>query len=258
MPFSENQVLKNLYRPGIVITSTDPQIERLRETPVEIYTCPSDLPMELVRPAGGCGNACQNVDWWPGSYHANSGRGNGAVTWYLTQELPLPWGTSTVGEYGSKPIHDGWRGPIHACRYINGRIVTNDAPGPEALKNISDGTSATLLAGESTNWQSGVAANPLGRRTMWALTWGNYMMSQTYNQDRTFWGDYPKCTNPPNTPRPPEYVGETAKVCLSGWFSGHTVGMNFVRCDGSMMFINFDTDMQVFALMGSIADEGVF
>ncbi len=263
LPFCENQQLKALYRPGIVITSTDVTTQRLRETPMPMYTCPSDQPMELVTPSGGHPLA-MTVKWWPGSYRAVSGRGTGSDTWYLLENLPAPWGTSLATEYQSKQIHDGWRGPIHGLRLIAGSntvIDTTKGPEQEAIKSISDGTSNTLLAGEATNWMGNDVNNPFGRRTMWANSWGNAIMSQTYAQDRIFWGDYRKCigAEPPlPTPRPLQYVGEDAKLCLSGWFGGHTAGMNFVRCDGSMTFIGFDVDGQTFATQGSVADEGIF
>ena len=75
LPFAENQALKNLYVTGAVMDSrNDPKIKQLRETPVSMYTCPSDMPMELTQPQGGCGTwtsasqtGCSAVWWWPGS-----------------------------------------------------------------------------------------------------------------------------------------------------------------------------------------------
>jgi prepilin-type N-terminal cleavage/methylation domain-containing protein len=274
LPYAENQALKNLYVPGaqmVLNVATDPlypRIKQLRETPVPMYTCPSDLPMELTKPQGGCGT-CTSIDFWPGSYRANAGRGNGSVTWYLTQELPAPWGTNTTPTAMTGPvtppmpaqrIHDGWRGPIHASKVtvVNGRFIfdTAVAPGPEELKNISDGTTNTILAGESTNWATADAANPMGRRTLWALPWGNYIESQTYPSARQFQGSWPKCLAA-RGPADPDN-SDDAKICYSGWFSGHPGGMNFIKCDGSGEFISFEVDLPTFATMGSIADEGVF
>jgi prepilin-type N-terminal cleavage/methylation domain-containing protein len=262
LPFCENQALKNLYVPGAVMTATTgnnaAQIKQLRETPVAMYTCPSDMPMELTTPQGGC-STCTGMQWWPGSYRAVSGRGNGTVTWYLTQDLPAPWGASTVVGNSTKPIHDGWRGPIHGSNVsvTNGRFTyLSTSPGPEPLKGITDGTSNTLLAGESTNWESADPNNLLGRRTLWALPWGNYIMGQTYAQPRQFLGSFQKCSAAGPTAEP--NIGDNAKVCYSGWFGGHTAGMNFIHCDGSGEFISYDVDLQLFATLGSIADEGVY
>ena len=73
-----------------------------------------------------------------------------------------------------------------------GRFVYDKkiAPPPEELQNITDGTSNTFLAGESTNWESAEPQNIMGRRTLWALPWGNFIESQTYAQPRQFLGSY--------------------------------------------------------------------
>jgi prepilin-type N-terminal cleavage/methylation domain-containing protein len=266
LPFAEQTALKALYVSGAVMDNpTDANIKKLRESPVPMYTCPSDLPMELTKPQGGCSN-CVNVDWWPGSYRSVAGRGNGSVTWYLNQELPAPWGTNTTPSAMTgtatppRQIHDGWRGPIHASKVTvtAGKFVfdTGVSPGPENLKSVTDGTSNTLMAGESTNWESKDPANIMGRRTLWALPWGNYIEGQTYPSARQFKGSYLKCQAAAGPADPDN--SDVDKICYSGWFGGHTAGMNFVRVDGSMDFISFDVDLQLFATMGSIGDEGVY
>jgi prepilin-type processing-associated H-X9-DG protein len=45
---------------------------------------------------------------------------------------------------------------------------------------------------------------------------------------------------------------------MSGWFALHPGGMNGVMCDGSVQSIEFEIDRQVWAVMGSIADDGVY
>jgi prepilin-type processing-associated H-X9-DG protein len=176
----------------------------------------------------------------PGSYKANAGRGNGFATWYLRQELPPA--STTAG------IHDGWRGPIHVV--LPKGVQLNDGIMhlvQEPLKAISDGTTNTLLAGESTNMF-------LPRRAFWAYTWGNFVMSQPTPQDRSLWGDFEKCAALDGGAN---YPGNDDKTCHSGWFSNHSGGMNAAMCDGSVTWIEFDVDLNAFAVMGSIADEGV-
>ena len=259
LPFCENQALRSLYITGAKMDDDkDVRIKQLRETPVPMYTCPSDFPMQFTRPAGGC-TKCQTMDWWPGSYRGNAGRGTGDMTWYLNENLPSPWGGGDGGKEGtSSAIHGGWRGPIHASNVsvTAGRFVfnTGKAPGPENLKGITDGLSNTLLAGESTNQTSALDpdTNPFGRRTLWALPWGNYIESMTYAQPRIFLGSVKQCFAAAGA------IGANDKVCYSSWFSGHPQGMNFVKCDGSLDFISFDIDGKTFAVMGSIGDEGVY
>jgi prepilin-type N-terminal cleavage/methylation domain-containing protein len=262
MPFSENQQLKALYRPNLDISSNDIQVKQLRETPVPAYSCPSDYPMELTLPASG--PATGIINFWPGSYRANAGRGNGHVTWYLWEDLPTPLmndGNSASRANATYQIHDGWRGPMHAVRQKPG------APGqvdrswplvPEGIKNITDGTSNTLLIGESTNRNTIPNGNntEFARRTLWAYSWGNYSSSQTTPQDRTLWGDYGRCTAIGEGAEP--YTGTSQRACMSGWHALHTAGMNTTNCDGSVQFVSFEIDLKLWATMGSIADEGVY
>jgi prepilin-type N-terminal cleavage/methylation domain-containing protein/prepilin-type processing-associated H-X9-DG protein len=247
LPFAENTALKQLYLPkvnGTTVPITAPAAKAFRETQVPMYTCPSDFPFELEFPHSG--PAAGSVQFMPGSYRANAGRGNGHVTWYLAEDLPSLSETR-------EGIHDGWRGPMHA-------VWTNKQSPPlpmelrqEALKAITDGTTNTILAAESTN----VFAP---RRSFWAYTWGNAVASQPTPYAGTLLGDWCRCS--PSgangcSPATGVVYGTSNRACMSGWYSGHPNGMNSVMCDGSVNFISWDIDMDTFIVMGSIADEGV-
>ena len=109
--------------------------------------------------------------------------------------------------------------------------------------------SKTLLVAESTNIFP-------RRCTFWAYTWGNYLLSQTMTQPRTFSGDYCACQDlgevpTPNTP----ITGRSFRTCMSAWYSNHPGGMNAQLCDGSGKRISFEIDLNVFAALGSIAGE---
>jgi len=211
MPYAEDDTLKNLYVPKnpttgapIPVTSTDVATTKFRETLVPLFNCPSDFEQVLAMPHSGPGDG---INFRTSSYRANAGRGDGVVTWYLMEGIP----SNTAGGPG---LNKGWRGPVHA-------VCTGTPPAGqyilkvENIKAITDGTTRTLLLGESTNLET-------RRRTFWAYTWGNYLMSQP--------------------------------ACMSGWYSNHTGGMNSIFCDGSGRFLSFDVDMTVFAGIGSIAN----
>ncbi len=57
----------------------------------------------------------------------------------------------------------------------------------ESLKNIEDGTSHTLMAGESASHTK------LEYRTLWAYSHSFFSLSATIPQARTLWGDYDRC-----------------------------------------------------------------
>lgn len=254
LAYAENSTLKNLYLPSVggtpipITHPTDPGAKAFRETHAEMYTCPSDFPMELAMPQSGPG-ADNRLEFRPGSYRGNAGRSDGITTWYLRE-------STSPGSFTS-PLHEGWRGPMHA-------VLEPAVPGQpfltrEPLKAITDGLTNTMLAGESTN----VFAP---RRTFWAYTYGNAVLSQTTPNAATLYGDWCRCANPsqgsgadasvcpPSGATGPAY-GLSNRSCMSGWFSGHPSGMNMVMCDGSVNFMSWDIDLDAFIVKGSIADE---
>jgi prepilin-type N-terminal cleavage/methylation domain-containing protein/prepilin-type processing-associated H-X9-DG protein len=262
MAYAENSALKELYKTKVggantSIVANDPGAKAFRESPAEMYTCPSDFPMELAFPQSGPGTG---VQFYPGSYRGNAGRGDGDVTWYLWEGIPAQ------GTVGASGIHDGWRGPLHTVLRDGGKHIMAIRPTEpllwlkqEPLKAITDGTTKTLLVAESTN----VFAP---RRTFWAYTYGNAVLSQPTPFAPTLYGDWCRCANagqgstasaaacPPSGGTGAVY-GSSNRSCMSGWFSGHPSGMNAGMCDGSVDFVSWDIDLDAFIVMGSVADE---
>lgn len=262
MPYVEDSSLQSLYDRKVVMTSSTQK--EFRETFIPLFHCPSDFQSVLIRPQNGPAIQ-QDREGGPffrtSSYRGNAGRGIPAgtapvsVSWYLGHDLD-----HDVVEFG-------WRGPLHAVAAIdsdpntpgNQRFQPNadDVNGhiflqlrPEKLKNITDGTSKTLLLGETTNRRD-------DRRTAWAYSWGNYVLSQGWtgkdgeDLPATFNGDYDLCLSTARgTPPAPSHHQEQ---CQAGWFSGHTNGMNVQMCDGSGTFLSFDVESRILAYMASIA-----
>ncbi len=256
LAYAENTQTKDLYNPSattpptpVTLTNTgDAQFTRVkqfRESSLPMYQCPSDFPFELTPPHSGPGAG--TMDFMPGSYRGCAGRGNGVVTWYLYERV--------------ESVPESWRGPLHMVLRANAPGAAN-APyklEKESIRTITDGTSNTLLVAESTN-----DFGP--RRTLWAYSYGNSILSQTTPHAPTLYGSWCRCSpagaagcgtgNQPPASGPT--YGESNRACMSGWFANHTGGMNAAMCDGSVSVINFEIDLQTFAVMGSIADEGVF
>jgi prepilin-type processing-associated H-X9-DG protein len=246
MPYAEDSALRDLYDPSIAITATtpagDPKVQKakqFRETQVALYTCPSDFPMELGQPESGPGTGLM---FMTGSYRGNAGRGDGSVTWYLYEDIPVATATPPNR-------NKGWRGPMHAILAPGATPPTTYVLRLEKVKDIVDGTTKTMLIGESTNVKT-------ARRTLGAYTWGNYLLSQPTPHALTLLGDFCRCS-PAGTsgcsPATGVAYGTSNRACHSGWFSNHPGGMNTVYCDGSVRFLSFDIDMNVFAPLGSIA-----
>jgi prepilin-type N-terminal cleavage/methylation domain-containing protein/prepilin-type processing-associated H-X9-DG protein len=251
MPYAEDDAIKSLYIPkpagsatGIdVLNTTDLKIKQFRETLIPLYVCPSDYEMELGFPLGG--PAGGNIAFRSSSYKGNAGRGDGSVTWYLMEDLP-PADGSRVNPSGR---NKGWRGPLHAVPLV-GSAAASSYLRPEKIKDITDGTSKTLLVAEGTNLFS-------GRRCYWAYTWGNYLLGQPTPHAPTLLGDFCRCS-PPGTAGCEAATGVaygvSNRACHSGWGSNHPGGMNALMCDGSVDFLSFDIDLHTFSCMGSISN----
>jgi prepilin-type N-terminal cleavage/methylation domain-containing protein len=263
MPFAEDNALRDLY-PNPTIPVFDPSLKQFRETFVPLYHCPSDYESEVLIPVYGPQTDSTKNDtiddvaastnttaarYRTSSYRGNAGRSDGTVTWYNYEDVP-PSNAPGTG------LNKGWRGPLH-CEIIQAPLAAaQPAAGvyilrQEGIKDIIDGTSKTLLVAESTN-----AYNR--RRTLWAYTFGTYIMSQTTMHPPTLLGDYCACVapgsnNPPCAVATGSSFGKSDRACKGAWGSMHKTGMNGVMCDGSGTWISFDVDLNVFTAMGSIA-----
>jgi type II secretory pathway pseudopilin PulG len=244
LPYMERDALFQLYNPAK--SCGDIANRSFREQHIAEYSCPSDFEPELLLPESGPEGGWTNQDrlnprlWRTSSYRGMAGRSDGMTIWPLAQYLP----TSTSS---NAPIPYGWRGPLHAVRVGGQDFVAAGQPNvalkSESFSNITDGTSKTILIGEQTNLYN-------LRRTFWAYTFGNYIVSQAIPQPRIFSGSFNACTNIPGLPGGPA-------PCMWSWYSNHPGGMNIQKCDGSGGWINFDIDVFVFSSLGSIAGEEV-
>ncbi len=216
LPYAEDSALRDLY-PNPSVPIHDPSLQKFRETFVPMFHCPSDLMSEVIIPAHGPPNN-QNISdaaaesdntsprYRTGSYRGNAGRSDGFTTWYLYEDIPpANGGPSTRGTGLTKY----WRGPLHAVVIKGGPPVTGKYElRQESFRTITDGTSKTLLAAESTK----IDYNR--RRTFWAYTFGTFILSQAVPQPRVFMGEYRQCeamaeSGTPNTP----VTGTAARVC---------------------------------------------
>lgn len=267
MPYAEDTALHALYPdPSIPVyyggnNPTDANgnaMKQFRETHVPLYHCPSDYQSEVLVPAYGPlddsakNDTISDVDadfnraaprYRTGSYRGNAGRSDGVVTWYLIEPAAGPG------------VPKGWRGPLHAVISKGGTLPGGTWPTlrEEGTKGITDGTSKTLLTAESTNRYN-------RRRTFWAYTFGTFIMSQTTTFAPTLLADYCACVAP-GTNKPPTgpcasatgaAYGSADRACKGGWGSNHPGGLNSQYCDGSVTFLAFDIDLNVFAAKGSI------
>ncbi|HTU25406.1 MAG TPA: DUF1559 domain-containing protein, partial [Pirellulales bacterium] len=190
---------------------------------VATYACPSDqYTNQLTIPAAGPAGAL-SLPYMPGSYRAMCGRSDGTV--FL--------------DNGSHPLNNyspSWRGPIHTTGVSN--------LGAEQIASIIDGTSNTLMAGESTT-MGGTSSTNVYYRTFWAYSYASGSLSSATAQARTLLPDYGTCQADGG-------VGGGAP-CLRNWGSLHPGGFSFVFCDGAVRFLAAEIDLTLFGNMSTIA-----
>jgi len=218
-----------------------PNNKRLRETFVPVYMCPSDQDLhQLWQPESGDGTG---VFWATGSYRGMSGWSpgtNGQTFWdnveYHDKELTLP----------------AWsRGPLHA---VTTSTTAKLNPKAVRIKDITDGTSNTLLVGEyhtaSRPWTtptSGIEKAQV-RRTLWAYAYTSYNQSSAVADSATLIPDYMKCV---------AIQSGDGHNCKRGWGSLHAGNIiQFAYCDGSVTQVSQDIDISLFGELGTIASDG--
>ena len=216
LPYLEQKSLYDSY--DMTVSNESAENRQLRETPVNTYACPSDVGTdELIVPTFGPAAPWNlNVAYMPGSYRGVSGRSDGKVflDWSLDASYP----------------HD-WRGPLHVVGVLG---LT-----AERIADIEDGSSNTLMVGESTTRTSPQL------RTLWAYSYAFYSLSATTPQARVLYGDYDRCQ---------EEGGDGHSLpCKRGWGSCHDGGMNFLLCDGAVRFVAQGIDVDLFAELGTLS-----
>lgn len=238
LPYIEDAAVRSLYDSNIDVM--DPKFKVFRETPIQVYTCPSDFASTLAVPHSGPAKNTQ-IQFRTSSYRGNAGRtGDGRGTWYLGED---------IGN-AMNPVE--FRGPLTAVVDRRVNFNPNNQAGktlsklrPCKIRDIKDGTTKTMLIGESTNLLD-------RRRTFWAYaSWGNYILSQGNEFPSIFSGNYD--TNLTKVDGGCRQTGAHPRTCMSAWYSGHQGGMNICLCDGSVRFMPFEVDLAAFAALTSIA-----
>lgn len=227
LPYMELSPLYDLWDPTVDFVHLNNQ--RLRETFVPSYTCPSDSDTNVIgEPETGPGIGLM---WAPGSYRAVSGHS-------LGQEEQHYWDNANCMKLENAPAMPDWsRGMMHVV--ISGPD-SNRKLKPVKLSQVTDGASKTLMVGEyhTRTFQL--------RRTFWAYAYTSYNQSSTFIESRTLIPDYERCV---------AIGGGGFHTCKRAWGSFHAGEViQFVYGDGSVHVIHPDVDMNEFALWGAIAD----
>jgi prepilin-type N-terminal cleavage/methylation domain-containing protein len=206
LPYLEQGNAYQLYDFGR--GNSDPHNMQVVSQRIPHYLCPSAALRRAVPIRG-----CDANDRAPGTYAVSTGSGN-------------PWGT-----YASGSPHNG--------------AIVNIGSGTTGFRDILDGTSHTLLVGESA-WNIGdylFRFGPCQGQQRWGFTY----WSSPYPLSTAF------TTMPPFNPK------SGGSAVLTRFRSDHVGGIvNFVLCDGSVRPISDSIHPRVLDALGTRAGGEVF
>jgi prepilin-type N-terminal cleavage/methylation domain-containing protein len=246
LPFIEEQALFDKYdfdepNESAVDADKDGLVNSfVREANIAVHDCPTDEETNLNEmPASGPGTG---VRYNRGSYRGNAG--------LCTTQSGAFWDSSSQ----QNKVYVRERGPLPGIgkMYVNPWVANpveqTNAPWsltePVKLKDITDGTSSTLLLGEKSH--RGIFPESPRRRTFWAYTYTSYQRSLTFLQTRSIISDYDRCLQ----------VGGAFgdDPCKRSWGSLHAGGFTIALCDGSCRYIPESIDIFLFGAMSTIAN----
>jgi prepilin-type N-terminal cleavage/methylation domain-containing protein/prepilin-type processing-associated H-X9-DG protein len=252
LPFMEEQALYLQYRQDLL--NTDP-INRLNvgQQRMVKYECPSDPVRNKLEPPASGPDTTNN--WRHGSYRAVSGICGNVVSYGA-------WDTFEPQLWPNNTLDRAWRGVLHATNTTyNGvpafNIQDSSAPSattsqmgpPEQMRNITDGTSNTLMVGECT------FIDVTRRGTFWAYTYASYNQSSICDESRQLNHKYGN-TTPTPLPNGTGCAGSPGRdadqKCKRAFGSLHNNMINFVMADGSIRSISYNVDLSLLRPMASI------
>ncbi len=204
----------------------------------DCYTCPSDQPSAHYEGLAGK-VTCHN-------YVANYGN-TGFVVGAYGDTVAGPVKTMFGIEFKGAPFTiSGWR--------------TDEPNHPDhhpillySIRDISDGTSNTLMFSETVQGQPGSRGSDLRGFSWWGYASGfeTYLTPNSPEPDVMQDGWYCDPTGPGN---PPCTSHSTSRPMTMAARSRHPGGVNTSNCDGSTRFVSNDVDRHVWLLMGSSQD----
>jgi len=215
LPHVEQDDVYRLFNPDSFLE--DPPNQQLRESPVDLYVCPSDIDARRTdQPIAGPGAGLQ---FRRGSYRASTGLGDGEDDSWVG-----PHRTAAAYRLPARS-----RGAMYNIGYVQ--------YGQVSLAQIRDGTTNTLLIGEH------YTSTEPRRRSFWAYGWAAFNKSEITPESRILLNNYERCVA----------VGGSTHGCKRMWGSGHPGVTQFTFCDGSVHALSMAIDIDVLGHLATIA-----
>jgi prepilin-type N-terminal cleavage/methylation domain-containing protein/prepilin-type processing-associated H-X9-DG protein len=240
LPYLEQDSLYRRFDP--TVPNHHPNNKFVREQYVKGYNCPSNPQAnQLFVPTSGPGASGNPGGYGPQNYMTGSYRAvNGSsdfVGWW-DNEI---WVNMANPQALRGVMH--WTWTPNRAFYTGAAVVpARQAAGRERISSITDGTSNTLMVGES--YLAFLADTR--RTTFWAYANNSFNQQSVVPQSRTIGKTRAECLA----------IGGVAgaEPCNRAiWGSLHPGGFNFTFCDGSVRFLSYNIDLNQFARMATIA-----
>lgn len=243
LPYIEQDNVSKLYDPTKGYTDTTPNNggpsnAQVINSPLKVFSCPSD------------GKDKGTVTGW-GSYSWSGGNNGSQLSTDSSSEYfgyPIDGNTGINSYVPTK----NWEGGYHDGAIINSR------EGKITWLNITDGTSNTVLAGE-TAWVLEEMPNGTFGNTVWGAA--HYPRSHVSTNVRLNTKKSPGGCNPnigsgarARTPVPLTDPTNWINGGCFGFRSAHLGGVNFVFCDGSVKFLRDTISHRTYMALGSRAN----
>jgi prepilin-type N-terminal cleavage/methylation domain-containing protein/prepilin-type processing-associated H-X9-DG protein len=237
LPYIEQDNLYKLYNFDLPPPqgNNENQPDAAISTLVHLFVCPTDP--DAFQPRHPYGGPGAGRNYMPSNYKAVEGviPSNPYADKYWDRYDNAGW----LMDQG----HQKKRGVLHVSR-----TSTNWVLAAESIKDITDGTSNTIIVGEYTT------TTQEEHRAYWAYSYWEWTSSAVVpGRPWTLLPSYTDCAL-----QEVSHGGNSdVSPCKRGWSSLHAAGFNFLFCDGSVKLITRQVDMNTLASLATMAGDEV-
>ena len=231
LPYIEQGNVYDQYHHEVF--NEDPANEAVRKTLISSYVCPSEpdggflmVPVGGLAGWNGFGQTPMNLEYRSGSYKAVAGS--------IGSDQPLDaqgWWDQYSPTWPMPEMER--RGALHMIG-VSGYPI-------ESMRNVTDGTSHTLMIGEkSTSTRRDIAA-------YWAFPYCYHSMGHSIEHPLSITNDNQACIDLANA------MGIWNAPCTRGWGSFHFGVVQFAVVDGSVCAVSENIDRRLLCELSTIA-----
>ena len=254
LPHLEDQVILEIGK-GIPTSNTRRRqlLSEQSAQPVEVFYCPTRRPAGLSYGA----DSFYNADYPPGRYQAKTDYAANGGSTSPADNNPTSWKTGPGSETDLTCLttYPNCSGAVYTDDHVKAFDGVVRPREPVDIKQITDGTSKTILVGEKYLHQElygleGETSTCSDNGTPYqgydwdVIRWANAKLDTSKNLTR----DY--------TPQHDSFGRASEQACAVRFGSAHPNVFQVVMCDGSISVLSYEIDMGEFEMMARRNDGG--